>query len=367
MRIGVPKEIKNHEDRVAMTPANAFNLVQAGHEVFIESSAGVGSSYEDSEYEEVGAKIVSSAKEAWDVDMVVKVKEPLESEYQYLREDLIVMTYLHLADNEPLVDALIENKTTGVAYETMELNGKLPLLNPMSEVAGRTAIQVGAHYLEKTNGGKGKLLGGVPGTQAGKVVIIGGGNVGYNAARMAVGLGANVTILDLNPARLGELDDLFQGRVNTLMSNAYNIANEVKDADVVIGSVLIPGRKAPILVTEDMVKTMEEGSVLIDVAIDQGGNFETSDHATNHDDPVYTKHGIVHYTVANIPGAVPKTATEALTNATMTYVQQIANLGIEEAAKANHTVFTGVNTYKGELTSADVAETSKHDYKELKF
>lgn len=362
MIIGIPKEIKNNENRVAIAPGNVSNLVDAGHEVRIETGAGLGSSFTDEDYTKYGATIVDSAEDAWAAELVVKVKEPLESEYKYFREGMILMTYLHLANDDALTDALIESGVTGVAYETMVLNGTLPLLNPMSEIAGSYAIQIGSHYLEKHQGGKGVLLGGVPGVKKGKVVIIGGGTVGENAARIALGMGAYVTMLDVNIERLKDLNNIFGGQVETRFSDSFNIAESVKDADIVVGSVLIPGRKAPILVTKEMIQSMEPGSVVIDIAVDQGGNFETTEHPTTHQDPIYVREGIVHYAVANIPGAVPQTASMALTNATMSYVAQIAAKGIEQAAKDNSTIFTGVNTAKGHLTNEGVAETSKHDF-----
>uniref|UniRef100_UPI0035B500A5 alanine dehydrogenase n=1 Tax=Neobacillus sp. TaxID=2675273 RepID=UPI0035B500A5 len=332
MRIGVPKEIKNNENRVAMTPAGVVNLVQFGHEVFVEKGAGLGSGFTDEDYQAAGAKLVNSAEEAWSMEMVMKVKEPLPEEYKYFREGLILFTYLHLAPEPELTKALIEKKVVGIAYETVQLpNGTLPLLTPMSEVAGRMATQVGAQFLEKINGGMGILLSGVPGVQRGKVTIIGGGVAGTNAAKMAIGLGAKVTIIDLNPDRLRQLDDIFGSEVTTLMSNPYNIAEAVKDSDLVIGAVLIPGAKAPKLVTEEMVKSMKKGSVVVDIAIDQGGIFETTDRITTHSDPTYVKHGVVHYAVANMPGAVPRTSTFALTNVTVPYALQIANKGYRQA------------------------------------
>lgn len=366
MRIGIPKEIKNNENRVSATPEVVDALVRDGHEVVVEKDAGKGSTIPDEEYTAVGATIEPDAAKVWDSDMVVKVKEPIEEEYKYFHEGLLLFTYLHLADNEPLAEALVKSGVTAVAYETVqEADGSLPLLSPMSEVAGRVAAQVGAQYLETLNGGKGKLMAGVPGVKPAKVVVIGGGNVGYNAARIAHGMGANVTILQLGIARQKELDNLFHGEVNVLASNPRNIEQEVKDADVVIGAVLVAGKKAPVLVTEDMVKQMEPGSVLVDIAIDQGGNFETSDHATTHDDPVYIKHGVVHYAVANVPGAVPQTSTYALTNATLPYLLELANKGFVEAAKTNPAIFKGVNTYKGQLTNEAVGETSALEYHEL--
>ncbi|GKQ42369.1 alanine dehydrogenase [Companilactobacillus sp. RD055328] len=362
MIIGIPKEIKNEEERVGSTPAGVSNLVKAGHQVLVEKNAGVGSGYPDSDYENVGAKMVS-ADEAWSADLVIKVKEPLESEYHYFREDLIIYTYLHLAADPELTKALLDAKTTGVGYETMVgRNGGLPLLVPMSEIAGRMSVQVGAHFLEQNHGGKGILLSGVPGVKRGEVVVIGGGTVGVNAAKIAVGMGANVTLLDINAQRLAEIEDIFDGKVQTLMSNTHNIASAVKKADLVIGAVLIPGAAAPKLVSEEMIKSMEPGSVVVDIPIDQGGIFATSTTITSHDEPTYVMHDVVHYTVPNIPGAVPKTATEALSSATMPYAIQIANKGLKEAAK-NNTILTGINTYQGDLTEKAVAESLEMDYK----
>ncbi|MFL6562168.1 MAG: alanine dehydrogenase, partial [Bacillus sp. (in: firmicutes)] len=302
MRIGVPKEIKNNENRVAMTPAGVVNLVEFGHKVYIEKEAGLGSGFINEDYELAGAQLVDTAEEAWSMEMVMKVKEPLPSEYKYFREGLILFTYLHLAPEPELTKALIDNKVIGIAYETVQLpNRSLPLLTPMSEVAGRMAPQIGAQFLEKVHGGMGILLSGVPGVQRGKVSIIGGGVAGTNAAKMAIGLGAKVTIIDLNPDRLRQLDDIFGSDVTTLMSNPYNIAEAVKESDLVIGAVLIPGAKAPKLVTEAMIKSMKPGSVVVDIAIDQGGIFETTDRITTHDNPTYVKHNVVHYAVANMP------------------------------------------------------------------
>lgn len=364
MIIGVPKEIKNNENRVALTPGGVYSLVQNGHEVLVETGAGVGSYFTDEDYTEMGAKIVSSAKEAWDAEMVMKVKEPLSSEYGYFREGLILFTYLHLAPEPELTKALLDNKVVGIAYETVQLdNGALPLLSPMSEVAGRMATQIGAQYLQRTNGGKGILLAGVPGVEKGKVTIVGGGQAGTNAAKMAVGLGAEVTILDLNPQRLQQLDDLFGSQVQTLMSTPFNIAESVKNSDLVIGAVLIPGAKAPKLVTEEMVQSMNPGSVVIDIAIDQGGIFETTDRITTHDDPTYVKHDIVHYAVANMPGAVPRTSTMALSNATIPYAIQIANKGYVEAVKQNKALYKGINTLDGYVTFEAVAKDQGLEYK----
>lgn len=357
MRIGVPKEIKNNENRVAMTPAGVVALLNFGHEVYIEQGAGLGSGFTDEDYASAGAKLVESASEAWAMEMVMKVKEPLPSEYQYFREGLILFTYLHLAPEPELTRALIENKVVGIAYETVQLpNRSLPLLTPMSEVAGRMAAQVGAQFLEKVYGGKGILLSGVPGVQRGKVTIIGGGVAGTNAAKMAIGLGAKVTIIDLNPDRLRQLDDIFGSDVSTLISNPYNIAEAVKESDLVIGAVLIPGAKAPKLVTEEMIKSMNPGSVVVDIAIDQGGIFETTDRITTHDSPTYVKHGVVHYAVANMPGAVPRTSTFALTNVTVPYAIQIANKGYRQACLENEALLKGINTLGGFVTYEAVAE-----------
>ncbi|MGX7243402.1 alanine dehydrogenase [Enterococcus quebecensis] len=362
MRIGIPKEIKNNENRIAITPAGVVSLINNGHEVVIEHEAGIGSGFTDQEFKDVGAKIETDVGKVWQSDMVIKVKEPLKEEFQYFHDDLILFTYLHLAPEPELTDSLMENNVTAVAYETMSLNHTLPLLTPMSEVAGRMSVQVGAQFLEKPKGGEGILLFGVPGVERGKVVIIGGGVAGTNAAKIAIGLGAKVTILDVNPHRLAELDDLFGNNVQTLISNAYHIENKVKEADVVIGAVLIPGAKAPKLVTEEMVKQMKPGAVIVDIAIDQGGIFETTDQITTHDNPTYVKHGVVHYAVANMPGAVPRTSTFALTNATIPYAVMIANKGIVQAAKENETVSTGINTYKKHLTMEAVAKDQNKEY-----
>jgi len=362
MIVGVPKEIKNNENRVAMTPASVFSLVSAGHKVLIETGAGLGSSFTDDDYKQAGAEIVSTAADAWAAEMVMKVKEPLEPEYKYFRRDLILFTYLHLAAEPELTKALIESGVTAIAYETVELNRTLPLLTPMSEVAGRMSTQIGAQFLQKTNGGKGILLAGVPGVQRGKVTIVGGGVVGINAAKMAVGLGAAVTIIDLNPDRLRQLDDIFGDTIQTLMSNPFNIAQAVKESDLVIGAVLIPGAKAPKLVTEEMVKSMSPGSVVIDVAVDQGGIFETVDHVTTHDDPTYVKHGVVHYAVANMPGAVPRTSTIALTNVTIPYALQIANKGVKKAVDDNAALKRGVNVLNGHVTYEAVAKDLGYSY-----
>ena len=367
MRIGIPTEIKNNENRVAMTPAGAVHLVQNGHEVFVQKGAGLGSGFTDEEYVQAGAKLVETAEEAWNQDMVMKVKEPVASEYGYFREGLILFTYLHLAPEPELTKALIEKKVVSIAYETVQLeNRSLPLLAPMSEVAGRMAAQIGAQFLEKNKGGKGILLAGVPGVKRGKVTIIGGGQAGTNAAKIAVGLGADVTIIDLSAERLRQLDDIFGNQVKTLMSNPYNIAEAVKESDLVIGAVLIPGAKAPKLVTEEMIQSMEPGSVVVDIAIDQGGIFETTDRITTHDNPTYEKHGVVHYAVANMPGAVPRTSTLALTNVTVPYAVQIANKGYKEACLGNSALLKGINTLDGYVTFEAVAEAHGVEYKGAK-
>ncbi|MRD37183.1 alanine dehydrogenase [Bacillus cereus] len=367
MRIGIPTEIKNNENRVAMTPAGAVHLVQNGHEVFVQKGAGLGSGFTDEEYVQAGAKLVETAEEAWNQDMVMKVKEPVASEYDYFREGLILFTYLHLAPEPELTKALIDNKVASIAYETVQLdNRSLPLLAPMSEVAGRMSAQIGAQFLEKNKGGKGILLAGVPGVKRGKVTIIGGGQAGTNAAKIAVGLGADVTIIDLSAERLRQLDDIFGNQVKTLMSNPYNIAEAVKESDLVIGAVLIPGAKAPKLVTEEMIQSMEPGSVVVDIAIDQGGIFETTDRITTHDNPTYEKHGVVHYAVANMPGAVPRTSTLALTNVTVPYAVQIANKGYKEACLGNTALLKGINTLDGYVTFEAVAEAHGLQYADAK-
>lgn len=364
MIIGIPKEIKANENRVAITPSGVTDLVNAGHEVYIEKSAGLGSGFTDEEYLDEGAKILNTPKEVYDIsDIIMKVKEPLPPEYNLFKEGQTIFTYFHLAPEPELTKALLKKNITAIAYETVQLdNRSLPLLEPMSEVAGRMSIQVGARLLEKINGGRGMLLGGVSGVEPAKVVIVGGGTVGLNAAKMAVGLGAQVTVIDIVPARLAYLDDIFGGRIITLMSNKYNIAKSVKEADLVVGAVLIPGAKAPKLVTEVMVKSMKSGSVLVDVAIDQGGSIETIDRITTHEDPYFIKYNVVHYSVANMPGAVPRTSTLALTNATMPYALQIANKGAEKAMKENKALLKGLNTYRGKVTYKAVADAQGLEY-----
>ncbi len=364
MIIGVPTEIKSFENRVALTPAGAYEMVSNGHEVYIQQGAGLGSGFEDDEYVEVGAKILSSAKEVFDTaEMIMKVKEPLPAEYNMFHENQILFTYLHLAPDAPQTEALMKAKIVGIAYETVTLSdGSLPLLTPMSEVAGRMSVQVGARLLEKINDGRGVLLGGVAGVERANVVVIGGGVVGTSAAKMAMGLGANVTILDVSVKRLTYFDDIFGNKITTLMSNPFNISQSLKDADLVIGAVLIPGAKAPRLVSEEMVMNMKKGSVIVDVAIDQGGSIETIDRITTHDNPYFVKHGVVHYSVANMPGAVPRTSTMALTNATLPYAIRIANKGAEKAMKDDRALFEGLNVYKGALTRPEVAEAQNLQY-----
>ncbi|MBM7840731.1 alanine dehydrogenase [Alkalihalobacillus xiaoxiensis] len=356
MIIGIPREIKNNENRVAITPAGVVALTKAGHTILVEMNAGIGSSFEDADYAAAGATIIPEAKDVWSKsEMVMKVKEPLSSEYGYFREGLILFTYLHLAAEPELAQALIDSGVIAIAYETVEVNRTLPLLTPMSEVAGRMASQIGAQFLEKLKGGKGILLSGVPGVKRGKVTVIGGGVVGTNAAKIAVGLGADVTLIDLSADRLRQIDDLFGNDIQTLMSNPLNIAEAVKDSDLVIGAVLIPGAKAPKLVTEEMIKSMSPGSVVVDVAIDQGGIIETVDQITTHDNPTYTKHGVVHYAVANMPGAVPRTSTLGLTNVTIPYAMQIANKGVQKALAENPALALGLNVANGEVTYSAVA------------
>jgi alanine dehydrogenase len=354
MRIGVPKEIKTLENRVAMTPGGVASLVRQGNEVVVERGAGVGSGLPDDDYKAAGATMVS-AEQAWAADMVVKVKEPLAEEYPYLREDLLLFTYLHLAADQSLTNALLDSGTTGVAYETVQFdNGALPLLTPMSEVAGRMATQEGAKYLEKPMGGRGILLGGVPGVLPGTVVVIGAGVVGNNAAKMAMGLGAQVVMLDINHSKLMYLDDVFAGRIMTMTSTEPNIRSILRQADLVVGAVLIPGAKAPKLVTRDMLADMKEGSVIVDVSVDQGGCVETI-RPTTHAEPTYVVDGVVHYGVANMPGAVPRTSTFALVNQTLPYALQLAEKGLA-ALQANPSLAQGLNPHQGQLTNAAVAQ-----------
>jgi alanine dehydrogenase len=354
--VGVPKEIKAYENRVGLTPAGVSAMVKAGHKVIVEKNAGKGSGFDDAEYTQAGAVIVETAKDAWSADMVIKVKEPLAPEYEMFREGQIIFTYLHLAPEPELTRKLIEKKVVAVAYETVQLADKsLPLLTPMSEVAGRMAVQIGAHFLEKAHGGRGVLLSGVPGVAPGNVVIVGGGVVGTNAAKMAMGLGAETTLIDISPERLRYLDDIFFGRIRTRVSNEYVIAAEVAKADLLIGAVLIPGARAPHLVTAEMVKNMKPGSVIVDVAIDQGGSVETIDRVTTHMDPVYEKFGVIHYSVANMPGAVPRTSTYALTNVTLPYALQLATKGWRKALAENAALARGANVVGGQVVYQAVA------------
>ncbi|MCM3537293.1 alanine dehydrogenase [Priestia endophytica] len=363
MIIGVPKEIKNNENRVALTPAGVVSFINAGHEVLIEQEAGSGSGFTDKDYTVAGAQIVENVEDVWSqAEMIMKVKEPFPSEYRYLREGLILFTYLHLAAEPDLAQALKDTGVIAIAYETVVENGTLPLLTPMSEVAGRMAAQIGSQFLQKSNGGKGILLSGVPGVNRGKVTIIGGGVVGTNAAKIAIGLGADVTILDLSASRLRQLDDIFGNQIKTLMSNPSNIAEAVREADLLIGAVLIPGAKAPKLVKAHMVEAMKPGSVIVDVAIDQGGIVETVDQITTHDNPTYTKYDVVHYAVANMPGAVPRTSTIALTNVTVPYALQIANKGVFKAIFDNESLKFGLNVANGEITYEAVAKDLAYNF-----
>lgn len=359
MKVGCVKEIKNKEFRVGMTPDNVKSYVSAGHEVYIEKNAGEGSGFTDSEYEAAGARMIETAKEVWDtVEMMIKVKEPLPEEYSLFHEGLILYTYLHLSADKPQTDALLGGKVKGVAYETLfdPKNGGLPLLAPMSQIAGRLSIQEGAKYLEKTFGGEGVLLAGVPGTPKANVVILGGGNVGTNACKIAVGMGANVTIMDISLSRLAYLDDIFGARIQTLVSTDANIEKAVKEADLVVGAVLIPGKAAPKIFKKKYLKEMKPGAVFVDVAVDQGGCGETT-RVTYHDDPIFIEDGIVHYCVGNMPGAVPRTSTIALTNATLNYGLQIAGKGLERACAENEVIYSAINTYDGKLTCKNVADS----------
>ncbi len=358
MIIGVAKEIKNNENRVGLTPAGTEALCKAGHRVLIEKGAGIGSGFSDESYCKAGGVIISDKKALFaEAEMIIKVKEPLPEEYDLFHENQILYTYLHLAPEPALAKALLDKKVVGIAYETIEgPNHSLPLLSPMSEVAGRMSVQIGAQLLEKPYGGKGILLGGVPGVEAAQVVIIGGGIVGTNAAKMAVGLGAQVTIIDRSLERLRYLNDIFGSRIVTVMSNSYNIAEWVSKADLLVGAVLIPGARAPKLVSHEMVKSMEAGSVIVDVAIDQGGSIETIDRVTTHSNPTYSQYGVIHYSVANMPGAVARTSTLALTNATLDYALQIANKGWKQAVKDNAGLAKGVNVLDGKVTYKSVAD-----------
>ena len=358
MNIGVPTEVLDQEYRVAITPGGVESLVHDGHRVIVQSGAGVGSGFSDADYQSGGAEIAPSAPEVYGAaDLVLKVKEPTPDEYDYLRPGLLLFTYLHLAATEQLTRVLLEKQVTALAYETVQQPGAgLPLLTPMSEVAGRMAVQIGAHYLEVTEGGRGVLLGGVPGVRPASVVIVGGGTVGASAAQVALGLGARVTVFDINLERLRYLDHVLTGRLNTVASNRRSITEAVKRAELLIGAVLLPGAKAPVLVTEEMIASMAPGSVVIDVAVDQGGCIATS-HPTSHSNPTYTVHGVVHYAVPNMPGAVPRTSTYALSNATLPYIQALAGRGMSEAVRRDPCLGRGVNTHAGHVTHRAVAET----------
>ena len=368
MIIGCVKEIKNNEFRVGLTPDNCKSYVKAGHRVLIEKGAGEGSGFLDEEYEKAGAEVLSKAGDVWNrSEMIVKVKEPLEEEYGYFREGLIIYTYFHLAAEPELTEKLLEKKVKSVAYETLiEKDGSLPLLAPMSQIAGRLSVQEGARLLEKPHGGAGILLAGVPGVARSKVTVLGGGTVGTNAARIAVGIGADVTVIDMNIKRLEYLDDIFDKKIQTLYSTDSNIEKAVIDSDLVIGSVLIPGGSAPKLFKKEYLKKMRPGSVFVDVAIDQGGCGECS-HQTSHDDPTFTVDGVIHYCVGNMPGAVPRTSTFALTNATLRYGLQIAGAGLEEACRKNNVIYSAVNTYDGCITCENVANSfPQYPYKEIR-
>ena len=362
MKIGLPKEIKNNEFRVGLTPGAVSAYVQAGHTVLVETGAGVGAGFPDEEYVAAGATIVPDAKTAWDAEMIVKVKEPIACEYQYFRKGMLLYTYLHLAADAPLTKALMDAEVTAVAYETIVgRNGGLPCLAPMSEIAGRMAAQEGAKYLEKTYGGRGVLLAGVPGVPRGNVVILGGGTVGTNAAKIAIGMGANVTIVDVSTRRLAYLDDIFPRQVTTLFSTRANIQKALKDADLVIGAVLLPGRSTPKLVQKEDLKLMKPGSVIVDVAVDQGGCVETT-HATTHADPIFEVDGVIHYCVANMPGAVARTSTRALVNSTLPMGLKLANMGAEAALAEDKGLMEGLNCYAGKCTYPGVAEALGLEY-----
>jgi alanine dehydrogenase len=364
--VGLPKEIKDNEYRVGLTPAGVRALSDAGHQVIVEKSAGEGSGFEDTLYQRAGARMIDSADDVWaSAEMIVKVKEPIAPEYPRMREGQLLFTYLHLAPDRELTKQLLERKITGIAYETItDRRGTLPLLTPMSEVAGRMAIQVGAHYLEKMSGGRGILLGGVPGVPAARVVIIGGGVVGTNAAKIAVGMGAHVTIIDNNLDRLRELDDIFLSKISTLASSAYMIHDAISHSDLIIGAVLVPGAAAPKLVTKNMLKDVPNGAVIVDVAVDQGGCIETT-HPTTHSNPTYYVEGVLHYCVANMPGAVPRTSTFALTNATLPYALKLANKGFYQAIMSDPGLKEGVNTYGGHCTYEAVAAAQGIPYTPL--
>ena len=364
MIIGVPKEIKNSENRVAITPAGTHALVKECHTVIVEHLAGFGSGITDADYINSGAKILDNNADIYKTaDLIVKVKEPLQNEYNLLKEEQTLFTYLHLAPNRPLTEALLSKKITAIAYETVQCDDcSLPLLRPMSEVAGRMSVQIGANLLQKYNGGRGILLGGVPGVPSADVLIIGGGVVGLNAAKIAVGMGARVMLMDINQSRLAYLDDIFSGRITTLIYNEYSLSEIVKTIDLLIGAVLITGAKAPRVVSEAMVKTMKKGSVIVDVAIDQGGSIETIDRVTTHDNPCYEKYGVIHYSVANMPAAVPRTSTYALTGVTLPYIIKIAGKGVQVALREDKSLLKGLNTYQGKITCEPVAKVMALEY-----
>lgn len=368
MIIGVPKEIKNRENRVAIVPGGVKMLVDAGHKVLVEKNAGAGAGIPDEKFVAAGARMIDKAADIWgQAEMIIKVKEPIAAEFPLMKKGQILYTYLHLAAATELGHELVKREVSAIAYETIQLpNGSLPLLTPMSEVAGRVSVQVGAQCLQKHRGGKGILLGGVPGVRRGRVTIVGGGVVGINAAKMAIGLGARVTILDVNAARLAYLDDIFGNDADTLMSTPENIANAVAESDLVVGAVLIAGAKAPCLVSRDMVRSMSPGSVIVDVAIDQGGCIETI-RPTTHDDPVYTDEGVIHYGVTNIPGDVPMTSTYALTNVTLRYAMELANKGFERALRESEALRLGLNVYQGKVTHSAVAEALNSSYVSMNF
>jgi alanine dehydrogenase len=364
MTIGIPKEIKVKESRISCTPGGVFELVRNGHEVWVEKGAGIGSGYADALYEEAGARLVDGAEEAWSADMVIKVKEPIAPEYRFLRKDLLLFTYLHLAAAPELTSALLESGTTAIAYETIEVGRRLPLLEPMSEIAGRMSAVVGAHYLSCAQGGKGVLLGGVPGVLPGNVLVLGGGTAGVNAGRMAAGLGSNLTILEVDLEKMRFLDVSMHSCAHTLYSNEKNLMEMLPTVDLLIGAVLLPGAKAPKLLRREMLDVMKPGSVFVDIAIDQGGCAESS-RPTTHDDPVYVEHGVIHYCVANMPGAYARTATQALTNATMPYAIKIANLGCEDALRLMPELRSGLNTWRGALTCQPVADALELPFSEV--
>ncbi|MGE4485015.1 MAG: alanine dehydrogenase [Oscillospiraceae bacterium] len=364
MIIGIPKEIKNNENRVAITPAGVHTLAKLGHTVLIETAAGLGSGITDEAYKSAGAALCATAGEVYGAsELIVKVKEPLEEEFDLIKEGQAIFTYLHLAADPALTQALLKKKATAVGYETVQLaDGSLPLLSPMSEVAGRMSVQIGASLLQSYKGGEGLLLGGVPGVRPGEVLIIGGGVAGTNAAKVAAGMGARVTVMDINKRRLDYLDDIFMGRISTVVFNEYMAAELLGTADLLVSSVLVRGARAPKIVSAEMVKLMKKGSVIVDIAIDQGGSVETVDRVTTHDNPCFEKFGVIHYSVANIPGAVPKTSTWALTSVTLPYVIAFAQSGIDKALTENEALLAGLNTYNGAITMKAVAESMKCEY-----